>query len=82
MFEELFPNHMEAVKSGVKILPTDFDCYRTLMDSFEEKCEKLDDYSLKYAKAFVAECEAIKSFPSAIEYPFDRFDKACGNKTA
>jgi len=82
MFEELFPHHMEAVKSGAKILPTDFECYRTLIESFEEKCEKLDDYSLKYAKAFVAECEAFKTYPSAIDGTLHRLDKVCGNKTA
>ena len=30
-FTKMFPNHMEAVKNGTDPLPTDFDCYRTLI---------------------------------------------------
>jgi len=83
IFEQAFPAHMNAIKSGAKVLPTDFECYRNLMTKFEEKCgEKLDDYSLKYAKAFVAECEALRAFPSAIDATMHRLDKACKNPTA
>ena len=82
IFEEAFPAHMEGIKNGAKYLPTDFECYRNLMNVFEEKCEKLDDYSLKYAKAFVAECEALKAFPSAIDGTMHRINKACKNPTA
>lgn len=82
IFESLFPAHMAAVKGGDKILPTDFDCYRRLMSAFEDKCEKLDDYSLKYAKAFVAECEALRSFPSALDGTLHRLDKVCKGPTA
>jgi hypothetical protein len=31
LFEELFPMHMDAVKNNTTPLPTDFDCYRTLV---------------------------------------------------
>jgi hypothetical protein len=83
IFETAFPAHMEGIKKGAKFLPTDFECYRNLMTKFEEKCgEKLDDYSLKYAKAFVAECEALKAFPSAIDATMHRLDKACKNPIA
>lgn len=82
IFEEAFPAHMEAIKKGAEILPTDFECYRNLIAKYEEKCEKLDDYSLKYAKAFVAECEALKAFPSAIDSTMHRLDKACKNPVA
>jgi legumain len=82
IFQEAFPAHMEAIKNGATILPTDFECYRNLMAAFEEKCEKMDDYSLKYAKALVAECEALRAFPSAIDSTMHRLDKACNNPTA
>lgn len=81
-FEAAFPHHMDLVKSGGKVLPTDFECYKNLMNKFEEKCFKLDDYSLKYAKALVAECEALKAFPSAIDATMHRLNKACKNPTA
>eukprot|EP00355_Strombidium_rassoulzadegani_P007782 CAMPEP_0168616594 /NCGR_PEP_ID=MMETSP0449_2-20121227/5106_1 /TAXON_ID=1082188 /ORGANISM="Strombidium rassoulzadegani, Strain ras09" /LENGTH=438 /DNA_ID=CAMNT_0008657381 /DNA_START=54 /DNA_END=1370 /DNA_ORIENTATION=- len=80
-FEEAFPNHMDAIKAGTTPLPTDFDCLRKLIATFEEKCEPLDDYSLKYVKAFVAECEGIKAFPSAIDSTLHRLDKVCAPKT-
>ena len=35
--------------------PTDFKCYRKLINRYEEQCESLDDYSLKYLKTFAAE---------------------------
>ena len=56
-FEAIFPDHMEAVRGSTVPLPTNFDCYRSLIDQYSEKCEIMDDYSLKYMKAFVAECE-------------------------
>jgi hypothetical protein len=82
IFAEAFPAHMAAIKKGEKILPTDFDCYRNLMNKFEEKCEKLDDYSMKYAAAFVAECNALKAFPSAIDSTMHRLDTACKKPVA
>lgn len=77
LFEKLFPVHMEAIKNKTTPLPTDFDCYRNLVETFEAECEKLDDYSLKYAKAFVAECEGMKSFPAAREETVHRIQTTC-----
>jgi len=37
----------------------------------------MDDYSLKYMKAFVAECEGMKSFPAAIEETVHRISTTC-----
>jgi legumain len=71
LFSDLFPMHMDAVKSNSTPLPTDFDCYRTLIETFESQCEKIDDYTLKYMKAFVAECEGMKSFPEKINQTVD-----------
>jgi len=64
-FESIFPTHVEAVKGNTTPLPTDFECYRKLVDAYETSCEKMDDYSLKYMKYFVAECEGLKSIPGA-----------------
>ena len=50
LFSELFPMHMEAVKSNTTPLPTDFHCYRTLIETFETKCEKIDDYAFMYLR--------------------------------
>ena len=57
LFASMFPQHMEAVKAHTTPLPTNFECYRTLVETFEASCERMDDYSLKYMAAFVAECE-------------------------
>merc|ERR1712086_307721 len=58
IFDKIFDaEHMEKVRAGETAQIQNFDCYRSMIETFEEKCEKLDDYSLKYAKAFVQECE-------------------------
>lgn len=77
LFSDLFPMHMDAVKNNSTPLPTDFDCYRTLIQTFETQCEKIDDYTLKYMKAFVAECEGMKSFPEKINDTVDRITNKC-----
>lgn len=76
IFEEAFPAHMEGIKNGAKYLPTDFECYKNLMNKFEEKCEKLDDYSLKYAKAFVQECET-NTYKEGLESSLAKIYNAC-----
>jgi hypothetical protein len=77
IFQDAFGHHMEAVKKGTTPLPTDFTCYRNLISAFEEKCGRFDDYSLKYAKALVAECEAIKAYPAALDSTIHRLNKVC-----
>jgi len=80
IFAEAFPLHMEAVKNNTTPLPTEFDCYRKLIATYEDKCERMDDYSLKYMKAFVAECEGMKSFPAAIEESIARLEGVCSKQ--
>lgn len=65
VFAEMFPVHMQAIKDNAVPDPTDFDCLRDLVDQFGNKCTNFDDYSLKWIKALVAECEGMKSFPAA-----------------
>lgn len=76
-FKTTFPTHAEAVANGTVPNPTDFDCLRSLIDQYEDKCTKLEDYSLKWVKYFVAECEGMKSFPSAREESLKRIEKSC-----
>lgn len=35
-----------------------FDCLKALIGTFEDACERLDDYSLQYVKYFVMACES------------------------
>lgn len=60
-FAELFPVHMEAFNKKDLPVPTDYDCYRTLVDAYENSCGKFDDYSMKYMGVLAAQCEGIKS---------------------
>jgi hypothetical protein len=56
--------------------PRKFECLRTLMESFEESCGRMDDYSLKYVKYFVKECESLPDAFS-ISPSIKRIQNAC-----
>ena len=75
-FASMFPKHFEAVKDNAP-LPTDYDCYRTLVDTYETHCGQFDDYSMKYMATLVAECEGIKSVPEAIKGSIGRIQEQC-----
>ena len=79
-FAKMFPNHIESVKNGTSPLPTDFDCYRRLIQTYQDECEAVSDYSLKYFKAFVAECEGMLSFPSASDGTIYRMKNVCSEE--
>ena len=38
-------------------VPTDTSCLKAAVDSFESKCGKLSDYSLKYVREISKACE-------------------------
>jgi len=76
-FQALFPHHLDAIKNKTYPQPTDFDCLRNLIDTYEESCEKLNDYSLKWVSAFVAECEGLKSAPQARLQTVEKIQTAC-----
>jgi len=80
LFEKLFPKHVEAVKSNTTPLPTDFDCYRSLVETFRSECAEITDYSMKYMKYFVAECEGMKNFPVGVNMTIDRMTETCAKK--
>ena len=46
--------------------PKNFDCLRLLVDTYERACGKFDDYSLKYVKYLVNECETLP-FEQAVD---------------
>ena len=77
----MFPSHVEAVKNKTVPLPTDFDCYRELIETFETKCEKFTDYSMKHMNYLVAECEGMKSFPEARKATVSRMTSMCVEQT-
>ena len=76
-FAKLFPAHVDAFKANTIPVPTDFDCYRTLIQTYEDECAPLTEYTMKYFKYFVAECEGMKSFPSAIDGTIHRMKSVC-----
>lgn len=50
VFEDFLPMHLRASE---RVLPTNFECLRGLMDTYENTCGPLGDYGLKYVKYFV-----------------------------
>lgn len=79
-FKTLFPAHFEAHQKGEGVTPTDYECYRTLIDTYETQCAKFDDYSMKYMGVLAAECEGLKSVPEAIEGSIGKIRNECDLK--
>merc|ERR1712166_141258 len=76
-FNTMFPVHMEAFKKGETPIPTDYECYRNLIDTYEVACGKFDDYSEKYTAVLAAECEGIKSAPELQAKSVTKITNAC-----
>jgi len=77
IFETAFgQEHMDIVRAGETAQVQNYDCYRTLINQFESQCEKLDDYSLKYAKALVHECET-NTYKLGLESSLEKINNAC-----
>jgi len=57
-------------------LPRNFDCLRALVNTYEANCEPLSDYSLKYVKFLVNECEAL-SVKSAVDGIAHKIQRVC-----
>jgi hypothetical protein len=74
LFEDLYPLHMESPP----VIPTDFDCYRKLIRTYQEHCgNNISEYSFKYFGLFAAECERVKSVPDALVHSVQRIEDAC-----
>ena len=57
--DRVFENFIQStgIDAELKILPTDFDCLKELIETHDTHCGKFDDYSLKYVKHIVQACE-------------------------
>ena len=61
--------------------PSDFDCFRDLVDFYEQNCKPFEDYSLQYVKHLVHACETESS--SAILLAKTRIRQFCArNETS
>lgn len=58
--------------------PTNFDCLRLLVNTFEQECGKFDDYSLKYVKYLVNECENLP-FEAAVDGSVHKVQHVCSH---
>lgn len=58
--------------------PRNFDCLRLLIDTFEQACGKFDDYSLKYVKYLVNECETLE-FPAMADASVHKIQHVCSH---
>ena len=47
-----------GIDAEQKILPTNFDCMKKLIETHDAQCGKFDDYSLQYVKHIVQACES------------------------
>ena len=77
-FAKIFPGYSTAEK----VIPSDYECYKELVEHFEGACFKFDDYSMKYMGSLVQQCEAMKVFPEAKQSVKDKMAEVCTAKTA
>jgi hypothetical protein len=55
-------------------VPTDFDCLRSMIDTYEQTCGKFNDYSRGFIKYLVRECETPTMSHQAAK---DKLSDAC-----
>jgi hypothetical protein len=58
-FESFAESH--GLSAEVSVLPRNFDCLKTLVNTYDSACGKLEDYSLQYVKYFVQACESTNT---------------------
>jgi len=58
--------------------PKNFDCLRSLVEAYKENCGALEDYSLKYVKYLVQECETLSN-PSDYQESIQKLLNACSH---
>lgn len=58
--DQVFEKFIEltGIDQEEKILPTDFDCLKTVIEAHDTECGKFDDYSLKFVKHIVQACQS------------------------
>jgi hypothetical protein len=65
-FDQIFPQFMAATKEGKYPPITEWTCYENLMDEFEKKCFKVDDYAMKYLASMVLACQGMNQTPQTM----------------
>jgi len=60
-FTKLMPHFEMELEMQVQ----DFDCYRYLINAYEDICEPFSDYSAKYAKVLAHACNTYDDFQLA-----------------
>lgn len=73
-FGDVFSHH-DANEMVVQ--PEDFDCFRFMMNNYEESCGKFSDYSLKYVKHLVHACETES--PAELNNTAIKITERCNN---
>lgn len=58
--DHVFESFIEAtgIDAEAEVLPTNFDCLKTVVEAHDRECGKFDDYSLKFGKNIVQACES------------------------
>jgi hypothetical protein len=74
IFQTILGSKLEATKEFAA--PRNFECLKGLVEHYTENCGKFSDYSLKYVKYLVLECETL-SVPSAVDSIMHRIRNAC-----
>jgi legumain len=77
VFAEAFP----AYKLGESPAHINFECYKKLINKFEETCFKFDGYSMKFMGMLAQECEVIKAYPEAEDKTMARLTETCAKIT-
>jgi hypothetical protein len=49
---------MTGIEKSQKVLPTDFECLKGVIEAHDSVCDKFDDYSLQFVRHIVQACEA------------------------
>jgi hypothetical protein len=48
---------MTGIEKSQKVLPTDFECLKGVIEAHDSVCDKFDDYSLQFVRHIVQACE-------------------------
>lgn len=83
-FEQLFPETFKFVKDKDYPIPEsddDYECYKNLIELYEQSCGFPDTYTMKYFGAFTHQCQAIKYYSAALDSFKTNLSSVCPEKT-
>jgi hypothetical protein len=72
---EMFSENSYNLSDDTFPLPRNFECLKAMVKHTEEKCGRFSDYSLKYVKYLVKECESIPA--GAVDGLMHRISRIC-----